>query len=161
MKFIPACLFIFILSTSGFAKDVCKEFNLAGKLATPADAIANEIEFYKETNKKLHDFSQTTCEISIDYADIISAYNRMCNSACLDYKQPTKNFLKDCKSSCDQVRKNQNAAKDVLVKAQKDADVEKAKKNNISDLKREAKELGLDIDSAPAGNQKSKSVQSK
>lgn len=170
MKQILGLILITFFSTQSFASNECSDFKKAGDLfeamKTTREVVDSSEEltaFYRKTNQELKSFADTTCEVGLDYSEIISESNRTCSTACIKHSKVTKadskKFLKDCSNICEGARANQNALKTKLKDQKKNADTEKPTKENIADLKREAKELGLEIDvPAPAAAQKSKKV---
>lgn len=163
-------LILFILFTAQtFAASECNEFKKTGDLfesmKTTREVVSSSEEltdFYRKTNQDIKSFVDTTCDVGLDYGEIINESNRMCNTACVKYskvtKDDTKKFLKDCSNVCEGARANQNTYKSKLKDQKKNADTAKPTKESIADLKREAKELDLEMDPPPAAAQKSKKV---
>lgn len=143
-------------TTSALAASECRELRNAGDLFDSMKVVKVEasnaelLDFYTKTNKDMKDFAATTCDAGMDFMEIISESNRVCNTACVKHSKITKDnkkkFLKDCSSTCEGARASQNAYKTKLKEKAKNADVAAPTKESISNLKREAKELGLDLD---------------
>ena len=155
-------------ATSALAASECRELRNAGDLFDSMKVVKVEasnaelLDFYTKTNKDMKDLAATTCDVGMDFVEIISESNRVCNTACVKHSKITKDakkFLKDCSNTCEGARASQNAYKTKLKEKVKNADVATPTKESISNLKREAKELGLDLD-GPA-QPKAKKVHSK
>lgn len=171
MKQVLGLILFTLLTTQSFAASDCKDFKNAADLfeamKTTREVVASSEEltdFYRKTNQTIKSFIGTTCEVGMDYTEMINEGNKLCTTSCVKHSKVTtddaKKFLKDCSNICEGARANQNRFKTKLKEQKKNADTAKATKANIADLKREAKELGLDMD-GPVAPQKSKKVQGK
>lgn len=171
MKQIFGLILFTLFSAQTFAANECKEFKNSGDLfeamKTTRDVVASSEEltgFYRKTNLQLKSFIGTTCDAGMDYTEMINEGNRMCATACVQHSKVTKydskKFLKDCSSVCEGARASQNLYKTKLKEQKKNADTAKPTKESIADLKREAKELDLELN-GPRVPQKSKKVNAK
>ena len=139
-----------------FAENECDGFKKASDLLesiknSKHEVVGNDVaDFYKKTNKELEQFVDTTCEVGLGFGEIISESSRMCKASCVKHSKVTKGnskkFLRSCSTVCDKTRASQNAYKKLMDEKKKNADVVMPTKESISNLKREAKELGLDMD---------------
>lgn len=156
-----------LLSTQSFAASECGDFKKSGDLfeamKTTHEVVASSEEitkFYRKTNLDLKSFANTTCDAGMDYSEIIRESNKMCNTACVKEAKVTKDdnkkFLKDCSSICEGSRANQNLFKTKMAQIKKNADSEKPSAASIADLKREAKELDMEINGPAAAKQSTK-----
>lgn len=162
-------LTLIFFSTASLAASECRDLKNAGDLFDSMKVVkvqasnAELLDFYTQTNKDIRSFVATTCDMGMDIVEIIRESNRMCNTSCVKHSKKTKDnskkFLKECSSTCEGARASQNAYKTKLKEEVKNADVAVPTKESISNLKREAKELGLEMD-GPAQS-KTKKVHSK
>jgi len=172
MKQMLGLILFTLINTQVFAASECTEFKKAGDLFESMKSTHEVVDsgeeltgFYRKTNSDLKHFVDTTCDVGMDYSEIINESNKMCNTSCVKHSKVTqhnaKKFLNDCSNICEGARAGQNAYKTKLKEIKKNADSVKPTKESIADLKREAKELEQEIYSSPASAQKSKKVNAK
>lgn len=172
MKQMLGFILFTLISSQSFAANECVEFKKAGDLFEAMKSTHEVVDsseelttFYRKSNNELKYFVDVTCDVNMDYSEIVNESNKMCNTACVKHSKITKEngkkFLKDCSNICEGARANQNAYKTKLMNIKKNADTAKATKESIADLKREAKELEQEFYSPPAKAQKSHKVNAK